>query len=98
MEILRRTDKHVIGVTISLDGEGEAHDIQRGVDGSYMKAVRTLKSLSDLKKTGRLHLSTGFTLTAVRAAPLVQRLTYMYGADFSTRPVNVSEHYYQKME
>ncbi len=64
-----------------------------------MKAVRTLKSLSDLKrKTGRLHLSTGFTLTAARAAPLVQRLTYRYGADFSIRPVNVSEHYYQKME
>ena len=101
MEILRRTDKHVIGVTISLDGEGEAHDIQRGLDGSYMKAVRTLKSLSDLKKkTGRLHLSTGFTLTPNNyiQAPLVQRLTYRYGADFSIRPVNVSEHYYQKME
>lgn len=27
MELLRQTDKPLIGVTISLDGEGEAHDI-----------------------------------------------------------------------
>lgn len=101
MELLRQTDKPLIGVTISLDGEGDAHDIQRGVDGSYKKAVQTLKLLSELKrKTGRLHLSTGFTLTADNyvQAPLVQRLSYKYGADFSIRPVNISEHYYQNTE
>jgi hypothetical protein len=31
-------------------------------------------------------------------APLVQRLSYKYGADFSIRPVNISEHYYQNTE
>jgi len=101
MEILSQTEKPLIGVTISLDGEGDAHDIQRGVDGSYKKAIQTLKLLSDLKrKTGRLHLSTGFTLTADNyvQAPLVQRLSYKYGADFSIRPVNISEHYYQNTE
>jgi MoaA/NifB/PqqE/SkfB family radical SAM enzyme len=101
MELLSQTDKPLIGVTISLDGEGDAHDIQRGVDGSYKKAIQTLKLLSDLKKkTGRLHLSTGFTLTANNyvQAPLVQRISYIYGADFSIRPVNISEHYYQNME
>ena len=101
MELLSQTDKPLIGVSISLDGEGKPHDIQRGVDGSYKKAVQTLKLLSDLKrKTGRLHLSTGFTLTANNyvQAPLVQRLSYKYGADFSIRPVNISEHYYQNTE
>lgn len=101
MELLSQTDKPLIGVTISLDGEGDAHDIQRGVDGSYKKAIQTLKLLSDLKKkTGRLHLSTGFTLTANNyvQAPLVQRISYKYGADFSIRPVNISEHYYQNTE
>jgi MoaA/NifB/PqqE/SkfB family radical SAM enzyme len=101
MELLSQTDKPLIGVTISLDGEGDAHDIQRGVDGSYKKAIQTLKLLSDLKKkTGRLHLSTGFTLTANNyvQAPLVQRLSYKYGADFSIRPVNISEHYYHNTE
>ena len=98
MELLRQTDKSLIGVTISLDGEGDAHDIQRGVDGSYKKAIQTLILLSDLKnKTGRLHLSTGFTLTSNNyiQAPLVQRISYKYGAEFSIRPVNISEHYYQ---
>ncbi len=101
MELLSQTDKPLIGVTISLDGEGKSHDIQRGVDGSYKKAIQTLNLLSDLKKkTGRLHLSTGFTLTANNyvQAPLVQRLSYKYGADFSIRPVNISEHYYQNTE
>ena len=101
IELLSQTDKPLIGVSISLDGEGDAHDIQRGVDGSYKKAIQTLKLLIDLKKkTGRLHLSTGFTLTANNyiQAPLVQRLSYKYGADFSIRPVNISEHYYQNTE
>jgi MoaA/NifB/PqqE/SkfB family radical SAM enzyme len=101
IELLRQTDKPLIGVTISLDGEGEVHDIQRGVDGSYKKAVQTLKFLSDLKKkTGRLHLSTGFTLTADNylQAPIVQRISYKHGANFSIRPVNISEHYYQNTE
>ncbi len=101
MELLRQTDKPLIGVTISLDGEGEAHDIQRGINGSYKKALRTLKLLSDLKrKTGRLHLSTGFTLTANNyvQAPFVQRLSYKHGADFSIRPINISEHYYQNTD
>jgi MoaA/NifB/PqqE/SkfB family radical SAM enzyme len=50
MELLNQTENPLIGVTISRDGEGDAHDIQRGVDGSYKKAIQTLKLLSDLKK------------------------------------------------
>jgi len=98
MDLLRQTDRPLIGVTVSIDGEGEAHDIQRGVDHSYKKAVQTLSSLSDLKKkTNRLHLSTGFTLTSNNyiQAPFVQRLSYKFGADFSIRPLNISDHYYQ---
>jgi MoaA/NifB/PqqE/SkfB family radical SAM enzyme len=88
-----------IGVTVSLDGEGEMHDIQRGIDGSYKKAIETLRLLSSLKKKHDLSLSTGFTLTQdnYKQATLIQKISYRYGADFSFRPLNISEHYYQNM-
>ena len=98
LAILKTLDKPLLGVTISLDGEGDVHDKQRGIDGSYLKALQTLKALSELKeRTNKLHVSTGFTLTSenYQHAPIVQRLSYRYGADFSIRPVNISEHYYQ---
>jgi Fe-coproporphyrin III synthase len=99
-EIMRRINKPLVGVTISLDGEGDIHDKQRGIDGSYKKAMQTLQLLSELKTNfNTLQLSTGFTLTTQNYmhAPLVQRISYRHEADFSIRPVNVSEHYYQNV-
>ena len=88
-----------IGVTVSLDGEGEIHDIQRGIDGSYKKAIQTIKLLGKIKKDNPLTLSTGFTLTKdnYKHAPVIQKISYRYGADFSFRPINISEHYYQNL-
>ncbi len=99
-EILDAIEKPLVGVTISLDGEGAMHDIQRGMDGSYKKAIETLTKLSELKKIREFHLSTGFTLTSdnYKHAPIVQKIAYQHGAEFSFRPINISEHYYQNLE
>ena len=89
-----------LGVTVSLDGEAESHDAQRGVEGGFRLAATTLRLLSELKKRHPgLHLSTGFTLTAAnyQQAPVVQKMSRRYGAEFSVRPVNVSEHYYRNL-
>jgi len=93
-------DEPRLGVTVSLDGEGKSHDIQRGIDGSFRLAMTTLRLLSELKKRyPRLHVSTGFTLTAAnyQQAPIIQKMSGQYGAEFSVRPVNISEHYYQNL-
>ena len=99
-EIMDTLDNPRIGITISLDGEGVMHDIQRGLDGSYKKAIETLRNLSEQRKSRDFFLSTGFTLTSdnYKHAPIIQKIAYQYGADFSFRPVNISEHYYQNMD
>ena len=93
-DMLDTLDNPQIGITISLDGEGAMHDIQRGLDGSYKKAIETLRRLSELKKSRAFFLSTGFTLTSenYKHAPIIQKIAYQYGADFSFRPVNICEH------
>ncbi len=87
-----------LGVSVSIDGLEETHDRQRGVDGGYGLAQETLRKLSDLKKTRpRMMLSVGMTLTPMnlKEAPIVQRDAYRRGADFSLRPLNVSDIYYK---
>lgn len=87
-----------IGVSVSIDGLEETHDRQRGIEGSYMLAQETLRKLSDLKKTKpQMMLSVGMTLTPenLKEAPIVQRDAYKRGADFSLRPLNVSDIYYK---
>ena len=97
--ILAIIDEPRVGVTVSLDGEGVMHDIQLGLDGSYKKAIETLNRLSKLKPLG-LSVSTGFTLTSdnYKHAPIIQKIAYQHGVDFSLRPINISEHYYQNMD
>lgn len=99
-QILLKDKKANFGITVSIDGIGEVHDIQRGVEGSYKKAVRTLKLLSLLRKNYDFSLTAGFTLSSFnyKYAPLVQKLSYRYNADFSFRPVNISSHYYKNQE
>lgn len=48
-EILRAVKKVQVGINISLDGVGQDHDVIRGVDGSYERALETYRSLRDLK-------------------------------------------------
>ena len=89
-----------LGVTVSLDGDAEVNDAQRGVEGSFRNAVSTIKNLAELKQRYRLRLSTGFTVTESNYvyAPYVQKIAYRLGSEFSFRPVNLSEHYYKNTE
>ncbi len=98
-EIISSIGGERLGITVSLDGEGKIHDIQRGIDGSYKKAMETLRNLNALKKKNRFLLSTGLTLTKdnYNQATMIQKISYQNGADFSFRPINISEHYYQNM-
>jgi MoaA/NifB/PqqE/SkfB family radical SAM enzyme len=87
-----------LGVSVSIDGLEETHDRQRGIKGSHRLAHEAVKKLSDLKKTKpKMILSVGMTLTPenLKEAPIVQRDAYKRGADFSLRPMNVSDIYYK---
>jgi len=48
-EILQAAQKVQVGINISLDGVGQEHDIIRGVEGSYERALETYHSLRALK-------------------------------------------------
>lgn len=90
-----------LGVSVSLDGIASINDNIRGVTGSYKLARKTLSSLSTIKKAQpRLNLSVGLTLTPenLREAPIIQRIAYNNGADFSFRPVNRSDFYYNNVQ
>jgi MoaA/NifB/PqqE/SkfB family radical SAM enzyme len=95
---LAKLRKGIMGVSVSIDGLEETHDMQRGVKGGYVLAQETLRKLSDLMKTEpKMMLSVGMTLTPMnlKEAPIVQRDAYERGADFSLRPLNVSDIYYR---
>ena len=98
--ILNKINGSKLGITVSLDGDAEMNDAQRGVEGGFRKAVQTIKNLSELKKKHRFGLTTGFTLTDENYvfAPIVQKIAYRLGSDFSFRPINFSEHYYKNTD
>lgn len=95
---LAKLRRGLLGVSVSIDGLEETHERQRGVEGSHRLAQKTLRKLSSLKKNRpRMMLSVGMTLTPLnlKEAPIVQRDAYRRGADFSLRPLNVSDIYYK---
>lgn len=98
-DMLQEADPLRLGVTVSLDGDAEVNDAQRGIKGSFKQAVTTIKSLVAMKKHG-LRVTTGFTLTEKNYvyAPIIQKMVYRLGSEFSFRPVNISEHYYKNPE
>jgi MoaA/NifB/PqqE/SkfB family radical SAM enzyme len=90
-----------VGVSVSVDGMERTHDVQRGVGGSFKKAMETLRRLSALRdEHPGLGLTVGMTLTPenYREASEVYTLARRFGADFSMRPVNFSEIYYRNMD
>ena len=99
-KVLTKIDETKLGITISIDGTEKIHDKQRGIIGSYKKALETLNLLSSLKKMYKFHLSTGFTLTDLNynQSHKVQEIAYKHNSDFSVRPINLSEHYYRNLE
>ena len=97
-EMLEATPFGGLGVTVSLDGLGETHDAQRGVPGSYLLALETLRGLSRLRREHpRLGLSAGMTITPRNQGEIipVMGIAEGLGADFTVRPANFSESYYR---
>lgn len=89
-----------LGISVSIDGISKVHDEVRGIPGSYKLARKTLSNLISLKKAQpKLKISIGFTLTPenLKEAPIVQRIAYNNGVDFSFRPVNRSDFYYENL-
>ena len=101
MEMLEHLKDRGIGVSVSVDGIERTHDVQRGVGGSFRKAMETLRRLSALRdEHPRLGLTVGMTLTPqnYREASDVYTLSRRFGAEFSMRPINFSEIYYRNMD
>jgi MoaA/NifB/PqqE/SkfB family radical SAM enzyme len=87
-----------LGISVSVDGFGNTNDVQRGIIGSYKRALKTIKVLSDIRTNYQnLKLSIGFTLSPnnFHEATKVQELAARYDFDFSLRPVNISQIYYR---
>jgi len=85
-------------VSVSMDGLERTHDSIRGVEGSFERAVETLRRLSALRRVfPGLRLAVGMTLTPENHGelPEVFGLARRHGARFSFRPVNHSEIYYR---
>ncbi|NQT08807.1 radical SAM protein [Candidatus Bathyarchaeota archaeon] len=100
-EMLEDLKGRGIGVSVSVDGMGRTHDTQRGVSGSFKRAMEALRRLSALREEHpELGLTVGMTLSPenYREASDVYSLARRFGADFSIRPVNFSEIYYRNMD
>jgi MoaA/NifB/PqqE/SkfB family radical SAM enzyme len=84
-----------IGIAISLDGLGQAHDKIRGMAGAYDKAVATIKKLMELGLS-RYDLKIAFTLNDNNVDQLkkIYQLAKELGVDFTLAAVHNSEHYF----
>jgi len=84
-----------IGIAVSLDGIGEAHDKIRGIVGGYDKAIATIKGLRTL---GIKKLKIGFTMGDYNTQELrrVYGLAKELGAEFTLAVVHSSKNYFNK--
>lgn len=86
-----------LGVSVSLDGIASINDKIRVLDGSYKLAREVISALSTVKEAQpNLKVSVGLTLTPenFKESPIIRRIAYNSGADFSLRSVNRSNFYY----
>ena len=90
-----------LGVSVSMDGIRGTHDAIRGIQGSFIRAVETLRRLRSLREEhAGLSVSVGMTVTNENhlELPKVWSLAGTHGADFSFRPVNFSDLYYKNRD
>jgi len=90
-----------LGVSVSVDGLEETHNGIRGVEGSWRRALETLRRLASLIPSyGGLGLSVGMTLTPSNYMEIaeVARIAEGFGADLSVRPMHSSNIYYRNEE
>lgn len=97
-EMLQDADGRHLGVSVSMDGIRDTHDAIRGIEGSFDRAVETLRRLRSLREEhAGLRVSVGMTVTNENhgGLPEVWSLARTHGVDFSFRPVNFSDLYYR---
>jgi len=97
-KILNDFDKNQLGVSVSMDGIGEIHNLIRGVNGCYDRCLETLTLLSALKtEYPSFTLSVGMTLTPTNYHQTLDifHISKQYDAEFSLRPVHQSDVYYR---
>lgn len=89
--------KRDIGVAVSLDGFGQAHEELRGVKGGYSLALETIRLLKEL---GLKDLKVAFTLNDQNINQLkkVYRFSRESGLEFSLALVHNSAHYFHKVD
>jgi MoaA/NifB/PqqE/SkfB family radical SAM enzyme len=100
-DMLQYTNGRWLGVSVSMDGVHGTHDDTRGIEGSFHRAVETLKGLTTLKEEhAGLGVSVGMTVTNENheELPRVWSIARAHGADFSFRPVNFSDLYYKNRD
>ncbi|MDD6211471.1 MAG: radical SAM protein [Bacteroidales bacterium] len=69
-----------INVSISLDGFGKTHDIQRGVPGNFYKAVETLKKLDDhFRDDGKVLKNVSTVITKYNLEEVYDFMMWIYG-------------------
>ena len=83
-----------VGIRVSIDGIGEAHDRTRGVSGAYGRALRTLKSLKALgiRDLGVAFTAAGENLTEISK---VYALSRELGVEFTIAVAHSSEVYFK---
>ena len=86
-----------IGVAVSIDGIGKAHDEIRGIPGAFDQAKKTL---AKLRKIGIKNLKISFTLGNYNASELskVYNLAKQFNAEFSLTLVHSGENYFGSQE
>jgi len=97
-EMLHDADGRHLGVSVSIDGIRGTHDAIRGIEGSFDRAVDTLRRLRSLREEhAGLSVSVGMTVTQENHVELPEAwsLARAHGVDFSFRPVNFSDLYYR---
>lgn len=89
--------KRDIGVTVSLDGFGKAHEELRGFPGGFCLALETIRLLKEL---GIKNLKIAFTLGDKNINQLrrVYQLSHQLGIEFSLAVLHNSSHYFQKKD
>lgn len=86
-----------IGIGISLDGIGQAHDQIRGIPGGYEKVLATIKVLQDL---GIKNLRLAFTAGDynISELPKIYKLANELGIEFTLAAVHNAENYFNTVD
>ena len=60
-------------IIVSIDGTGEVHDYVRGIKGSYVRSIKTLKMLTELR--GRRYSHLGISIATTLMKPTLNEIT-----------------------